>query len=544
MPKTKISEYSTTNSNNTDIESINIDEGCAPSGINNAIRELMVHLKEFQTGSSGDPLTVAGGFVASGGFTSNTMTVTGILTASGGTILSSTNTLSGSNIISGNINSSGTTNTFSGGNILSGTNTFSGTNIFSSDVTLNAQSDLRFADSDSSNWVALQAPATVASNVTWTLPAADGTSNQALVTNGSGTLSWATAGGGNDSFKNRIINGDMRIDQRNAGASVTPANEAYTLDRWSAYTNGAGVYTVQQSSTAPAGFVNSLLCTVTTVDSSVSGSDYYMLQQRIEGLNVSDLGWGTADAKTVTISFWVRSSITGTYTVKLGNSAPDRSYVATYSISSANTWEQKTITIAGDTSGTWLTTNGIGIEIRFALAIGSSFTTSSPNQWLAANVFGSTTASNNWIGTNGATFYITGVQLEVGSGATAFERIDYGRGLMLCYRYFQKLNSPTAYGYPGNAYFSATGATNAYGTLVFIIPMRAAPTLSATGNLRLVDQTLGSPTISALTGDAARTSTYSTEVQATVSSGLTQYRTYWLQNNNDTTASVNLTAEL
>jgi hypothetical protein len=224
MPKTKISEYSTTNSNNTDIESINIDEGCAPSGINNAIRELMVHLKEFQTGSSGDPLTVAGGFVASGGFTSNTMTVTGILTASGGTILSSTNTLSGSNIISGNINSSGsantfsggvvhsgtntfsssliisgninssgTTNTFSGGNILSGTNTFSGTNIFSSDVTLNAQSDLRFADSDSSNWVAFQSPATVASNVTWTLPATDGTSNQALVTNGSGTLSWATA---------------------------------------------------------------------------------------------------------------------------------------------------------------------------------------------------------------------------------------------------------------------------------------------------------------------------------------------------------------
>ena len=134
MPKTKISEYSTTNSNNTDIESINIDEGCAPSGINNAIRELMVHLKEFQTGSSGDPLTVAGGFVASGGFTSNTMTVTGILTASGGAIMSSTNTLSGSNIISGNINSSGTTNSFSGGNILSGSYTISGSAIISGNI--------------------------------------------------------------------------------------------------------------------------------------------------------------------------------------------------------------------------------------------------------------------------------------------------------------------------------------------------------------------------------------------------------------------------
>ena len=171
MPKTKISEYSTTNSDNTDIESINIAEGCAPSGINNAIRELMVHLKEFQTGASGDAFTFAGG-----------------------TLMSGTNTISGAAVISGNINSSGTTNTFSGGNIFSGTNTFSGTNVFSSNVTLNAQSDLRFADSDSSNWVAFQAPATVSSNVTWTLPAADGTSNQALVTNGSGTLSFATAG--------------------------------------------------------------------------------------------------------------------------------------------------------------------------------------------------------------------------------------------------------------------------------------------------------------------------------------------------------------
>jgi hypothetical protein len=170
MPKTRISEYSATNSANTDIEGINIDEGCPPSSINNAIREVMVHLKEFQTGASGDAFTFAGG-----------------------TLMTGTNTISGAAVISGNINSSGTTNTFSGGNILSGTNTFSGTNIFSSDVTLNAQSDLRFADSDSSNWVALQAPATVASNVTWTLPATDGTSNQALVTNGTGTLSWATA---------------------------------------------------------------------------------------------------------------------------------------------------------------------------------------------------------------------------------------------------------------------------------------------------------------------------------------------------------------
>ena len=204
MPKTKISEYSATNSSNTDIEGINIDEGCPPSSINNAIRELMVHLKEFQTGASGDAFTFAGGTLMSGTNTiSGAAVISGNInssgtanTFSGGVVHSGTNTFSSSLIISGNINSSGTTNTFSGGNVLSGTNTFSGTNVFSSDVTLNAQSDLRFADSDSSNWVAFQSPATVSSNVTWTLPAADGTANQALVTNGSGTLSWAAAGGG------------------------------------------------------------------------------------------------------------------------------------------------------------------------------------------------------------------------------------------------------------------------------------------------------------------------------------------------------------
>ena len=196
MPKTKISEYSATNSSNTDIEGINIDEGCPPSSINNAIRELMVHLKEFQTGASGDAFTFAGG-----------------------TLMSGTNTISGAAVISGNINSSGTTNTFSGGNIFSGTNTFSGTNVFSSNVTLNAQSDLRFADSDSSNWVAFQSPATVSSNVTWTLPAADGTSNQVLATNGSGTLSWATAGGGGKVLQ--VVQGTSSTDTGISSTSYT-----------------------------------------------------------------------------------------------------------------------------------------------------------------------------------------------------------------------------------------------------------------------------------------------------------------------------------
>jgi hypothetical protein len=224
MPKTKISEYSATNSANTDIEGINIDEGCPPSSINNAIREVMVHLKEFQTGASGDAFTFAGGTLMTGTNTiSGAAVISGNInssgttnTFSGGVVHSGTNTFSSSLIISGNINSSGTTNTFSGGNVLSGTNTFSGTNVFSSDVTLNAQSDLRFADSDSSNWVAFQSPATVASNVTWTLPAADGTSNQVLATDGSGTLSWATAGGGAS-----ISAGDSKVEVTDTGSNGT-----------------------------------------------------------------------------------------------------------------------------------------------------------------------------------------------------------------------------------------------------------------------------------------------------------------------------------
>jgi hypothetical protein len=292
-------------------------------------------------------------------------------------------------------------------------------------------------------------------------------------------------GAGNASImKNRIINGAMVIDQRNAGSTVTPANQAYTLDRWSAFTNGAGVYTVGQSSTAPAGFKNSLLCTVTTVDSSVSGSDYYMFQHKIEGYNVADLGWGTSDAKTVTLSFWVRSSITGTYSVKLGNADSDRTYVATYTINSANTFEYKTLTITGDTTGTWVSTNGVGIEIRFGLALGSSWTTSTIGAWQTGNYFGATTASNNWIGTSGATFYITGVQLEVGSSATGFEYVNYQTSLANCQRYFQTIgdgtkNSEYGIGCSG----VAISTTAVLGAIQCIVSMRSTPTASVGGTL-------------------------------------------------------------
>jgi hypothetical protein len=246
-------------------------------------------------------------------------------------------------------------------------------------------------------------------------------------------------------FKNRIINGGMVIDQRNAGASVTPsANPTYTLDRWNLTFSQGSKFSIQQTPSATetgfatrvnAGFTNYLGATVVSSVSIATG-DYFAIQQLIEGLNVSDLAWGTANAKTITLSFWVRSSLTGTFGGALSNSAGDRSYPFSYTISSANTWEQKSVTIAGDTSGTWLTTNGVGIYLRFGLGAGATFS-GTAGSWAAANYFSATSAVSV-VGTGSATFYITGVQLEKGSTATSFDYRPYGTELYLCQRYYEK----------------------------------------------------------------------------------------------------------
>ena len=240
-------------------------------------------------------------------------------------------------------------------------------------------------------------------------------------------------------FRNRIINGDMRIDQRNAGASVSFAASAsgYTVDRMQFSNVTDGAWTAQRSTTTATGFTNSLLLTVTTADASLGATQFASVQQLIEGFNVADFGWGTASAKTITLSFWVRSSLTGTFGGAFVNSAQNRSYPFTYTINSANTFEYKTVTVAGDTSGTWLTDNGIGIRIYFGLGVGSTYSGTS-GAWGGA-LYLSATGATSVVGTSGATFYITGVQLEVGSVATPFERRDYGRELMLCQRYAYKL---------------------------------------------------------------------------------------------------------
>jgi hypothetical protein len=272
-------------------------------------------------------------------------------------------------------------------------------------------------------------------------------------------------------FRNRIINGDMRIDQRNAGASVTQTVAAvYTLDRWQMFGDVTSKFSVQQSSTAPANFNNSLL--VTSLSAYTLGTDdRFFVRHKIEGFNVSDLGFGTANAKTVTVSFWVRSSLTGTFGGSLQNGAGDRSYPFTYSISSADIWEYKTVTVAGDTSGTWLTTNGIGLVVNYGLGVQGSTYAGTAGSWNSNNSY-SATGGTSVVGTNGATWYITGVQLEVGSVATPFERRPFGTELALCQRYYYKLSSND--GIFGVGYNSSTTASQVI--TFFPTQMRTAPT--------------------------------------------------------------------
>ena len=279
------------------------------------------------------------------------------------------------------------------------------------------------------------------------------------------------------SFKrNRIINGNMLIDQRKAGASVTPtatSANTYLVDRWMTYITQASKLTFQQNAgsvTPPAGFKNYLGVTSTSAYSVVS-SDVFVLRQAVEGYNVADFGWGTASAQTVTLSFWVRSSLTGTFGGSIVNDTGARAYAFSFTISSANTWTQISVTIAGDTSGTWLSTNGCGMFVDFNLGAGST-ALGTPSVWTGSYLNGPTGAVSV-VGTSGATFYITGVQLEVGTKATPYEMQIYSDQLAQCQRYFFVTANNITY----QAY--TTAGQNAYYYLFFPVQMRTAPTISS-----------------------------------------------------------------
>ncbi len=285
-------------------------------------------------------------------------------------------------------------------------------------------------------------------------------------------------------FRNRIINGGMVIDQRNAGASVTPTNGQYLVDRFFAIQSTASKYSAQQNAgavTPPTGFSNYQGATSLSAYSSASGDQFY-IAQRIEASNIGDLAFGTANAQAVTVSFWVRSSLTGTHSGSLINPPTfNRSYPFTFTVSAANTWEFKTVVIPGDTSGTWATSGtGSGLQVAFNLGTGSSFV-GTAGAW-NGNVNYGVTGAVSVVGTSGATFYITGVQLEAGSVATPFERRPFGTELSLCQRYFEKSYAlgvaPGAASSTGsylNRYF---GNNDPKAWLQFAVAKRAAPTMS------------------------------------------------------------------
>jgi hypothetical protein len=276
------------------------------------------------------------------------------------------------------------------------------------------------------------------------------------------------------SFKrNRLINGNMLIDQRNAGAAITINSDTskFSVDRWYFQgQNSDGVFTVQQSSVAPAGFTKSILLTVTTSDTSLGATQTYFYKQSIEGYNVADLGWGASGAQTVTLSFWVRSSLTGTFSGAINNGAFNRGYPFTFTINAANTWEQKTVTITGDTTGTWPTDNSSSLQVYFAVGSGSTYL-GTANAWAAAGYVGAT-GQTNLISTNGATFYVTGVQLEVGTKATPYEMQIYSDQLAQCCRYYQPLGGSITLAVP-----YVVTSTLARQAITFPVTMRASPTV-------------------------------------------------------------------
>jgi len=282
-------------------------------------------------------------------------------------------------------------------------------------------------------------------------------------------------------FKNRIINGAMVIDQRNAGAASANTISGYFLDRWQILQSTTGKLIAQQNAgsvTPPLGFNNYLGITSQSAY-SVGAGDFYFIVQYIEGFNTADLGFGTANAKTITLSFQVYSSLTGTFGGSLRNATNNRSYPFTYTVSSANTWTPVSVTIAGDTTGTWVgATNGIGLQVIFGLGVGSTYS-GTAGAWAGVNYI-SATGATSVVGTNGATFYITGVQLEKGSTATSFDYRPYGTEENLCLRYFEILISTVYY---ANSFAVARmdGANSAISVFQNRVIKRASPTYTSSG---------------------------------------------------------------
>ena len=255
--------------------------------------------------------------------------------------------------------------------------------------------------------------------------------------------------------RNLVHNGGFMVYQR--GGTITMGNATVTphIDRFTAYKNHDGANTVQQSTDGPEGFKNSLLVTTTTADDSLTATQRVAILHRIEGQDVAHLEFGTSSAKTITLGFWVKSSVTGTHGGAFSNGSWNRNYPFTYTISSSDTWEYKTITAAGDTTGTWATDTTTGLQISWGLGVGSTFS-GSAGSWAAGDINSATGATTSVVGTLNATWQLTGVSLTEGSKALSFPHESYQETLHKCYRYLESI------GYTAGSYVYA--AAYAYST--------------------------------------------------------------------------------
>ena len=329
------------------------------------------------------------------------------------------------------------------------------------------------------------------------------------------------------SNRNLIINGSMEVAQRGTDAKTGHATDLYGNDRFRAIENHSGSMSSQQVADAPVGFYYSNKITVTGTDSSLAATEYGRQLTSIEGQNMAHLNWGSSNAKTVTLSFYVKSSLTGAFYVNLFNSAADHSFVAGYTIDAADTWERKSIVVTGPTGGTWLATNGAGMYISWSLGAGSTYQTSTLNSWASAfDMAGSDQV--NIFATNAATWQLTGVQMELGTEATPFEHRSFGQELQRCQRYY--------YAYSNAGQTDALYFTSPYGThsssidppntslstqQELPVAMRTQPTVTATLNAGSLNRAGGNnggnvvtfQIASSSSGNAYTVSTYAADAE-------------------------------
>jgi hypothetical protein len=337
------------------------------------------------------------------------------------------------------------------------------------------------------------------------------------------------------------INGNFFIWQRGTSAITVSGDDDFTCDRFKGWANGGGTFTVEQSTDVPSNeFEFSAKLINTAVDSSVAAGDDYRWATDIEGYDVARLAYGSSDAKTATLSFWVKSSLTGTYCGAFYSTTASRHYIYEYTISSANTWEKKTITVEGDTTGSWNRTNGNGLRIYWGFGSGSDVQ-GTADAWAAGEKW-ETTNQAAWIGSASATFYITGVQLEVGETATPFEHRSYGDELARCQRYYQYIGKGESYGH--------LGLGIAYNTTGIRLPvqmrpvgMRTIPSITSSGSIRTAHQ-VSSPNVTGVSIATSESTDNIVGVNVAVASGLTQGYVYGITNNNDTNAHIAFSAEL